>query len=161
MASLIVSADLALNHGAVVDEYGKVLYWYGEGKGRLSSFVDLLRIAEAAVDCVPLYSSVAIDYDVRSSSWGKDPVIGTKMIVLGTQFAVLAMERKACEVHLVSPATVRKCLGISVKANKQACWEAVRSYYPPTLTKETKGEAKGDALDAWIMCYAFRCISGE
>lgn len=90
---MIIGADLALNHGALVNSQGQIIYEYSTGKGNDSQVGDLYSIAlearsaihRAIVDSLnipkvgysglPHYKqlqgyTVAIDWDRNVGSWG-------------------------------------------------------------------------------------------
>lgn len=161
---MVIGADLALNHGALVTSR-KVLYIYQTGAGMQSSVETLRQRAIVLVNALPRNCVLAIDWDRTSGSWGKNPLVGTLMTILNISFGVLAIERKNAEVHYVTPNVIRNCLGLPARCKKEFVHSSVVVpkfilSFPLSGSKMIKDHLYGDLIDAWILADTFSCAVG-
>ena len=97
-----------------------------------------------------------LDYSAMFATWGRDPRIGSFMMVLITMYSMLCLERNSCKIHLITPALVRECLGLKQRCSKKDVWDRVEQDMPLHV-KKAKGPAGEDIRDAWILCRVLDC----
>jgi hypothetical protein len=160
VAPNIIGADLALKHGAVVDKEGKIIFVYQSPDGMNSTFESLYQRAKSAALAVPENSIVAVDFDRTCTSWGKNPKVGTLLVILNWSFAVIVRELRNCQVQFVSPSSIRSCLGLSPQTSKRDVHKQTAHLLPENLrgTKFHKdADVRGDIKDAWLLATTYNC----
>lgn len=150
---MVIGADLALNHGALVGIDGTVLAQYSNGIGMLSGPADLYSIACLFSRNTPANSIVIVDWDRDSGNW-RSPTVGCLMTMLASFYGALAMSVRRSTVHYIAPRQVRECLGLEQKAAKSLVHEAAAVLYQIPDFEQDK---HGDVLDAWLLAQTWEC----
>jgi hypothetical protein len=148
---LIIGADLAIRHGALVDINGNLLHSYKNELGMMSSFTDLFDIAETSYHATPIGAIIAIDFDRTLGSWNRNPEQGILLTMLVAFYGALC--HATCDVHYVTPSLVRSCLGLPRTAHKSEVHHAVKDLVPKGLYKDSKG----DNIDSWVLAWTYEC----
>ncbi len=156
---IIYGADIAINHGAIVDEYGTIIYTYETTLGMRSTLEDLYQQADITASMIPHNSIVVIDWDRNISSWDKGKAsTGTLLTLVAWTVGLICRRERGIQVSFVSPEIVRKCLGLSTRASKAEVHKAIQNILPKTLlgTKYHKNyEVRGDCKDAWLLAKTY------
>lgn len=154
---MIIGADLALNHGSIVTSAGEVLYCYTNGDGMRSDAKSLALLANVLVSYTPAGSIVAIDWDRKAGQWGggRSPEVAGLITMLVSFYGAVIAERLACQVYYITPALVRRCLGLRADASKSLCHYNVEDLIPTSLPNDVNG----DNYDAWILTYVYECAT--
>jgi hypothetical protein len=153
---LIVGADLALNHGAIVDINGNLVHEYHDGLGMMSSADMLYARAMQCSAVTPEGCTVVVDWDRNMATWGSHPTTGVLITMLLSFYGALCRTRD-CDVHYVTPDLIRYCLGLAPQTIKSDVHEAVKKLAPPLL----KRDSHGDNIDAWLLAYTFVCTKDQ
>ena len=155
---MLIGADLALNHGSLVDVNGNILCYYEDGKGMMSGSDDLYAIAQLVSRNTPYRATVIIDFDRKMGNWG-----GVETAILMTMlisfYGALAQVARKCEVHFVTPALVRYCMGHPETMTKKDLHAAIKEQY--NMPDGFPNDKHGDLMDAWLLCQAWACASKE
>lgn len=154
---MIVGADIAINHGCLVDETGAVLLYYTDGLGMLSSTAQLYDRAVQLADATPLGATVAIDWDREQGAWGSAGV-GILITMLVSFYGALLITTRGARPHYVTPGLVRYCLGLTDRTKKKLVHDKARSLWS---VPEFEDDAHGDKLDAWILAQSFYCTKEQ
>lgn len=160
----IIGADLALRHGAIVNAVGTIIHTYLSPDGMNSTFESLYQRGKTAALSVPEHSIVALDLDRTCTSWGKNPKVGTLLIILNWSFAVCVRELRSCQVQFVSPSSVRSCLGLSPQTSKRDVHKQTAHLLPENLrgTKFHKDpDIRGDIKDAYLLAMTYHCTRNK
>lgn len=136
-----VGIDAALNHGAVVDETGTVLFQWKTGAGLRSTETDLWEKAVDTIRVLKRGDDVRVDWDSRIGAWGRPKVAVLVTLYVGMVFA--GARAKGCSIRLVRPSEVRKHYGLPARAHKKEVWEKAGI--------EEHGFKHEDVADAWIL----------
>lgn len=159
MRPTIYGADIAINHGAIVNELGQIIYTYETTLGMRSSLEDLYQQADITASMIPQNSIVVIDWDRNISSWDKGKgSTGTFLTLAAWTVGIICRRERQIQVSFVSPEIVRKCLGLGPKTSKKEVHRAVEKILPKYLlgTKFHKNyEVRGDCKDAWLLAYTY------
>lgn len=155
MASVIIGADLALNHGSIVTSEGEVLYYYTTGDGMRSDAKSLALLADVLVSYTPPGSIVAIDWDRKAGLWGggRSPEVAGLITMLVSFYGAVIAERLGCQVYYITPALVRSCLGLRADASKGLVHYNIEELVPASLSNDVNG----DNYDAWILTHVWHC----
>lgn len=180
---MIIGADLALNHGALVNSQGQIIYEYSKGKGNDSQVGDLYSIALEARSAIhrAIATSfrsngytIAIDWDRNVGSWGakfdgkgrrrgSTPITAILMTALINQFIAICVDRDNAEIHTVSPSMVRRCLTLGPRVSKDDVHKHCKnrgllpkSIYPLRRSRSNQ-EVKGDIIDAYLLAITLEC----
>lgn len=173
---MIIGADLALNHGALVNSQGQIIYEYSSGKGNDSQVGDLYSIALEARSAIHRAIvgnyTIAIDWDRNVGSWGakfdgkgrrrgSTPITAILMTALINQFIAICVDRDNAEIHTVSPSMVRRCLTLGPRVSKDDVHKHCKnqgllpkSIYP---LRRSNQEVKGDIIDAYLLAITLEC----
>lgn len=179
---MIIGADLALNHGALVNSQGQIIYEYSKGKGNDSQVGDLYSIALEARSAIHraivanistnVSYTIAIDWDRNVGSWGakfdgkgrrrgSTPITAILMTALINQFIAICVDRDNAEIHTVSPSMVRRCLTLGPRVSKDDVHKYCKnqgllpkSIYP---LRRSNQEVKGDIIDAYLLAITLEC----
>lgn len=154
----IVGADLAINHGAICDNKGNVLYSYKAGNGMRSTFKDLYLTGINAGKSIRKGDIISVDWDNRMGSWGNNPKTGILMTVVITSFITYCVQKFQSKIKLISPSEVRTCLGLPVTTSKKDIHTVWSNDIPKSLLS-LKNPVKEDAIDAWILTVASSCYN--
>jgi hypothetical protein len=147
---MVVGADIALTHGALVTLDGRVLHRYYDQPGMSGSVDDWFATAFLAAGKVPLRSIVIVDWDRDIGRWGHNPTIGV-LLTMSIAFFVGQCFIRNCSVHLVTPAMVREALGLDRYCSKETVHGATELLVPPRLFRDSDG----DCHDAWLLAHLF------
>ena len=159
----IVGADLALKHGAIVDQLGKIIFTYENAEGMTSSLDSIYRRCQSAALAVPMDSIVVVDWDRDICSWGqktRNAKVGTLLTLICWGFACLAMEKRKARIHFASPDAVRICLQLPRRASKEEVHAVTKHLLPRTLRGakfKTTADLRGDCIDAWLLAFTYDC----
>lgn len=163
----VIGVDLALNHGAMADEWGNIIYCYYDGDGMDSSIESLWYQAGLLAAHTPEQATVVIDWDRTMWSWGRNPKVGFLMTILIIMYACHAILTRRADVHYVAPKIVRKCLNLSPRASKAEVHKAIQAmpaklgkWKVDGLTKQRLAEVRGDLKDAYILAFTYDCSQG-
>lgn len=151
MSPLLLGADLAIKHGALVDINGRVLHLYRDQVGLISNVEELYQVARLCANATPSKSTVCIDWDRNQGSWGNNPTVGV-LITLIVGFYGALCRVKGCDVHYVTPSIIRVCLGLQDQCSKEDVHWNVRNFCPVFAD-----DPAGDLLDAWLLAYTYTC----
>lgn len=159
--ALIVGADPAINHGAIVDVNGRIIYTYDNGKGMKSSMEDLYQLSMNAASSLPMGCILVMDWDRTVTSWGRDPRVGTLMTIIAVGLGYIARLTRKANVKFVSPSAIRHCLDLPAKASKATVHKAYKDILPPSLRGKfhKSADVRGDCIDAYILCNTYVCTS--
>lgn len=167
--TILLGADIASRHGAIVDSNGALLYGFHDGNGMDSTQEDMWQRARLAAGYVPMRSNVAVDWDVNIGSFGSstpgkkrpfnNPKVGVILTVQVMFFvAFCRLERKA-HVQFITPAELRKRLNLPVKMSKEAVHAAMWDKLPVHLTTgkaHSRAEVREDMIDGYLLTLAYR-----
>lgn len=146
-----VGADLALNHGAVVDLDGTVYYEWLTDKGLSLSPEELWNRARIIAEACPVYCEVAFDWDRTSGGWGNDPRVG-QLITMLVSFTSAILQSRGCRVLYITPSKLRDCLGFLDSASKVDVHAAFKSEAPVFENDKHK-----DKMEAWLLAKVSEC----
>lgn len=150
---MIIGADLALKHGALVDIDGNVIFTYTDRPGLDTTLEDVFQTARIAATATPSRSIIIIDFDRTQGSWSAGST-GT-LITLLTGYYTALVRTKRCLVSYCSPNQVRLCLGCQPFCSKEDVHFAARDYIPAGLD-----DPEGDKIDAWLLALTYQCSKG-
>lgn len=148
---IVVGADLAIRHGAIVDINGTVLHVYKDQLGLLSNVEELFQTARVAANATPRKCIVCIDWDRNQGHWGNNPTVGVLITMICGMYGTLC-RMKGCDVNYVTPSIIRVCLGLEQMTNKEDVHFNVRNFAPVFAD-----DPEGDLLDAWLLAYTYVC----
>lgn len=154
---MIVGADIALNHGALVTTDGQLLCYYEDGIGMMSGASDLYAIADKLARNTPAGSTVIIEWDRDMGHW-RSPTVGVLMTMLAAFYGGIIQATRDCEVHYVTPALVRFCLGLEPTTSKKNMHAAICEQYK---REPFMNDRHGDVMDAWILCQSWACAKEQ
>jgi hypothetical protein len=155
---MYVGADIAINHGALVNFDGKTLCVYDDGKGMMSSTEDLWNTACLLSRNTPLKSTVLIDWDRKIGSWGGADTAVLITLQIGF-YAALAQTSRKCDVHFVTPSTVRFCLGVDQQLSKKDLHTHAKTIY--NMPDGFPNDRHGDLMDAWLLAMSWACAQEQ
>lgn len=165
MRSLIIGGDLALLHGACVDEEGRIIFIYQSKDGMKSTFESIYQRALNVALNLPERCVIVFDMDRNMASWGKgkkNSSVGSLLMLITYASGILARERKKADVSFIAPSAIRRCLGLKTTATKEEVHAAVEEDLPGTLRGKfhSNGDVRGDCIDAWILANTYTCTKG-
>ena len=158
---LVVGADLALRHGALVSAAGEIIYTYTSLDGMDSTLESIYIRIKNIIEALPIESVAVIDWDRTIGSWGKgrsNSNVGTLLTLVNWGVGLLARESRKAQVHFVAPAQVRKALGLPPGTSKRDVHKLTAHMLPDTLmgTKFHKdADVRGDCKDAFLLARTF------
>lgn len=152
---MIIGADIALNHGALVTDTGKVIFNYTDGLGMRSRADDLYQRAQQLLTFTPKRATIVIDFDREMGSWGGKPSVALLMTMLVSMYGALAQNTRRTVVY-ATPSLLRYCVGAPLMSSKKEVHDLVREHAPTFV-----GDKHGDMLDAWLLAWAYKCIIQE
>lgn len=154
---MVIGADVAINHAALVNQHGEVLHYFDDGNGMLSTTEQLYEKAVELANATPKSSVVVIDFDRDQGSWGP-PKVGILITMQVAFYGALITATRDCQVHYVTPALVRYCLGLPNTTSKKDLHIAVHKMYPDTVYIK---DPHGDKMDAWVLAVTYECAREE
>lgn len=170
---LIIGADLALNHGALVGSDGSILHVYKQGKGLISTVDELWEMALLLSSYVPLGANVAVDWDRNIGSFGSNSKTATLMTVLIIHFIDILRMQNHSRCTLVAPSQIRAMLKLPLTCKKEVvhnkvtfpeninAWKCRKDKVSLPYRAAEPKEIKGDVKDAYILArYLKRTLNG-